>query len=298
MIQYKYDKVIRCEVYIMQEKIKELRLNGLEYKKIATALNVSIYVVKYQCQKLNLRGVRANNLFEMFLDGFNLNHGDRFTYVSGFKDSGSPVLISCNQCGCELTRNAQISRKAKYLTCGNCSSLSSLEKEDNQKKERELLRIGIEEKKQEILAIKERERRKALTFRCRECGKTFLSTHKGRHCCSDKCTSKHKNRKRGLKRRGKLKENGKVDYSVTLPKLIKRDKQACALCGNKVNEKDYIKTSEGYFIAGNNYPSIDHILPVSKGGTHTWKNVQLAHRLCNSGKSDIIEESIQLKLLS
>lgn len=29
-----------------------------------------------------------------------------------------------------------------------------------------------------------------------------------------------------------------------------------------------------------------HVLPVVKGGTHTWDNVQLAHRGCNSSKDD------------
>ena len=42
------------------------------------------------------------------------------------------------------------------------------------------------------------------------------------------------------------------------------------------------------FMAGNDYPTIDHIKPISKGGTHTWDNVQLAHFHCNSIKSDKI----------
>ena len=40
------------------------------------------------------------------------------------------------------------------------------------------------------------------------------------------------------------------------------------------------------FIAGNDYPSIDHIIPISKGGQHTWDNVQLAHMICNSIKNN------------
>ena len=37
-----------------------------------------------------------------------------------------------------------------------------------------------------------------------------------------------------------------------------------------------------------NAPTVDHILPLAKGGTHTWDNVQLAHWSCNSDKSDTI----------
>ena len=40
------------------------------------------------------------------------------------------------------------------------------------------------------------------------------------------------------------------------------------------------------FIAGNYYPSIDHVIPLSKGGIDTWNNVRLSHRICNSLKSD------------
>ena len=28
------------------------------------------------------------------------------------------------------------------------------------------------------------------------------------------------------------------------------------------------------------------MIPIAKGGTHTWDNIQLAHRHCNSIKSD------------
>lgn len=33
-------------------------------------------------------------------------------------------------------------------------------------------------------------------------------------------------------------------------------------------------------------PSLDHILPLSKGGTHTYENVQLAHLTCNVSKGN------------
>ena len=37
---------------------------------------------------------------------------------------------------------------------------------------------------------------------------------------------------------------------------------------------------------GRHYPTLDHIIPLSKGGSHTWDNVQLAHMGCNAGKCD------------
>jgi 5-methylcytosine-specific restriction endonuclease McrA len=37
------------------------------------------------------------------------------------------------------------------------------------------------------------------------------------------------------------------------------------------------------------YPSIDHIVPMSKGGDHVWNNVQVAHIICNSYKGNTEE---------
>jgi 5-methylcytosine-specific restriction endonuclease McrA len=31
-------------------------------------------------------------------------------------------------------------------------------------------------------------------------------------------------------------------------------------------------------------PTIDHIIPMAKGGGHIWDNVQVAHAICNSTK--------------
>lgn len=31
---------------------------------------------------------------------------------------------------------------------------------------------------------------------------------------------------------------------------------------------------------------MDHKKPISKGGSHTWDNIQLAHHVCNSRKGN------------
>lgn len=35
--------------------------------------------------------------------------------------------------------------------------------------------------------------------------------------------------------------------------------------------------------------TIEHIVPISKGGTHTWDNVRPAHAICNFRKGDSTE---------
>ena len=99
-----------------------------------------------------------------------------------------------------------------------------------------------------------------------------------------RCTEKYKANKinNRMKRRAKV-AIGNTD--ITLEKLYNRSGGICAICGNVCDYSDY-RIDNNIFIAGNNYPSIDHIKPLSKRGSHTWDNIQLAHKRCNSIKSD------------
>lgn len=51
--------------------------------------------------------------------------------------------------------------------------------------------------------------------------------------------------------------------------IRERDGGLCGICGQPVMESEQ---------------SLDHIIPISLGGTHEPANVQLAHRVCNSQK--------------
>jgi 5-methylcytosine-specific restriction endonuclease McrA len=78
------------------------------------------------------------------------------------------------------------------------------------------------------------------------------------------------------RRRVRLKFAG-VEYFY-VEDIFERDKWICALCGQPVDPS-----------LKNPHPqskSIDHIIPVSKGGAHTMENVQLAHLVCNIRKGN------------
>ena len=85
-------------------------------------------------------------------------------------------------------------------------------------------------------------------------------------------------------------EKALVDSDITLDGLLRRDGCACHICGGLCDVYDFIKTDKA-FIAGNNYPSIDHVIPLAKGGLHSWDNVKVAHRICNSLKGDSYDKA-------
>lgn len=78
------------------------------------------------------------------------------------------------------------------------------------------------------------------------------------------------------------------DRDITLRAVYDLAGGQCKLCGGMCDYDDYV-IRDDVTIVGNWYPSIDHIIPLSLGGTHTWDNVQLAHKRCNSAKRNSLE---------
>lgn len=118
--------------------------------------------------------------------------------------------------------------------------------------------------------------------KCCVCGIEFEG-NKNRLYCND-CRLQMKRQASNIKEKKRYKIYSQGD-KITLSELYKRDKGICYLCGKICDYSDYVCNGET-IICGNMYPSIDHVQPLSSGGLHTWENVRLAHRICNSIKSD------------
>lgn len=86
-------------------------------------------------------------------------------------------------------------------------------------------------------------------------------------------------------------ERGFVE-NVKISVLLRRDKRKCQLCGRVVSESGKYTP---YSICGPLWPTIDHIVPLSDGGEHSYRNTQLAHHLCNSLRNRG-ETHVQLRL--
>lgn len=298
-----------------------LRNDNVSYKEIAKRLGCKRDTIKHYCQKNGIKGMEIDNSLKTreknFVEVFNKKHKD-FEYISGYLKYDSTIKIKCKICGHVLERNAH---SKIGIQCDNCVELERLarikaeeiEKQNRVRKENEytetictecgkvFTRKGNAQKycSDECLN-KAHDINQIIIKQCVECGVEFETYHDGTLYCSNKCRRKRANRIHTISKDKRLRKNGKPDYSISLKKLYKRDKGICHICGERCNPKDIEVTIEGYYIAGRNYPSIDHVVPISKGGKHIWGNVRLAHRHCNAIKSDklIYEEgSGQLRII-
>lgn len=274
-----------------KQRVLELRKNKCGYRSIANEIGVTKEQVQYFCKKSGLGGFVAkeenigNKALEIFKDNLLNKHGGMFEYVSGFIDGESEVIIRCVECGEEQTKNAVFARHKKNVRCSNCVKVNRDSKE-------ELVRLIANEKREtkaivmrEVKALRSIGDKHKFYCECGFCGKEFFSKSDKKYC-SGSCAMKNNNRTKRARRDKRLSENGDIDLDITIAKIIRRHGKVCYLCGEECDANDYEVRDDGAWVAGNMYPSVEHVIPISKGGTHTWDNVMLAHRICNSIKSD------------
>jgi len=75
---------------------------------------------------------------------------------------------------------------------------------------------------------------------------------------------------------------GHAHVGLTKHRLFARDRHVCAYCGDHFAEGDL---------------TVEHIVPVSRGGQHAWTNVVTACRSCNTRKGNRRPEEAHMPLL-
>ena len=75
---------------------------------------------------------------------------------------------------------------------------------------------------------------------------------------------------------------GHAHVGLTKHRLFVRDRQTCAYCSNRFSEGEL---------------TVEHILPVSRGGLHEWTNVVTACRSCNTRKGNRRPEEANMPLI-
>lgn len=110
---------------------------------------------------------------------------------------------------------------------------------------------------------------------CKVCNKQYKGKAPG--CCTE-CTNKRKrmaNKAHEKKRRAALRTV--ATEAVVDIKVFERDKWKCKICGIKLQKE---------FIYRDDAAEVDHIVPISLGGPHSYTNTQAACRKCNQEKSN------------
>ena len=148
------------------------------------------------------------------------------------------------------------------------------------------------------------------TLTCEICTKPFTASRSDSKCCSANCTKINKrisdrklkrqrllaglcarhgtpgqceicharNFNKNNKRRGPQGERAPALSKADKRKLCEQQKWKCSLCGKKLNSK--LRSTHNMGV------TIDHVIPVSKGGTGDLANLNAAHRICNIKKGN------------
>lgn len=122
---------------------------------------------------------------------------------------------------------------------------------------------------------------------CQTCGVEWEGKGQQRFCV--RCGKKRARlAKKIQERRRKLRMQANAPCERIDPvEVFIRDNWVCGICGKKVRQNAHYNHDHA--------ATLDHIVPLAKGGAHAMSNVQCSHRACNLRKSD--KSGGQLRLI-
>jgi 5-methylcytosine-specific restriction endonuclease McrA len=112
---------------------------------------------------------------------------------------------------------------------------------------------------------------------CPECGKRFVTRQPPRDdngYCSHRCRIRQKHRRR------RARSAGASVIALSFRAVALRDGWACGICGEAVDPDLTVPHLRA--------PTLDHVVPLARGGAHSAANAQLAHFICNARKRDLL----------
>lgn len=254
-----------AERFNVKESYVHSACRGIDYPWVVNTEAMS------RAAKLQSRPLNETNAISMIED-----RASGFEYAGGYTGSDGHVFLKCVKCGTVFKKDYKSVRQGK-VNCPNCKH----KRREAELEAEEALRQAKKEKTRLHKIEVAKEKAEALEARrhfCPICGKETTR----RVYCSSECARKGQNQKHEAQRRVKIR-SALVDTGITLQEVYRRDNGKCYICGRQCDWKDKEEIG-GTIVCGNNYPSIDHVKPLAAGGLHSWGNVRLACRCCNTKK--------------
>lgn len=279
------------------ELIKKMRNENKSYNEIAAMLGKSKDSISWWCRQNSLGGSRSkdndnNKDIETREKNFKINFENKhknFTYISGYTNNCSPIIIKCNTCNTEREINAD-SLRSDNIKCKKCSD----NKKINNKQYYELNKDRIKQYN-EWFNENNKEKRKECNKKYYDKNKEMLNEYSKQWKKDNKNYEKqyyednkeklreyrrnwfsiNKERYKGQRRISKQKRRAKLkNLPATL--TIEQWKQTkenfnnqCAYCGKQLKNLTQ-----------------DHFIPLSKDGPYTADNIIPACRSCNTSKNN------------
>lgn len=192
-----------------------------------------------------------------------------------------PVDVSCCVCGASISRRVRPDRQPacssmckSFLRYGRWP-LCSLPVRHRARRRADLVRLADAP----MLTLTTPRRPRFVNSTCRRCGDSFtIDQHVANGgvseaaWCSKRCArSQGKARRRALKRATYIEP-------VSPRKVYERDGWRCHLCRKPVDKTASVPNWQA--------ATIDHVVPLSRGGEHSYANIRTAHFICNARKGD------------
>ena len=138
--------------------------------------------------------------------------------------------------------------------------------------------------------------RPKLAGNCVHCAEPFLGKA-GRRYCSQSCVNAASNRRRTADGRKaehsalrRAMERGAKVQGGRRTQVLERDQWMCHLCDKPTNREATYPAPD--------YPVIDHVIPLARGGEHGPSNWRTAHNRCNSQRRDMSVEDYRARYVS
>jgi hypothetical protein len=163
-----------------------------------------------------------------------------------------------------------------------CSDRCGMRFHYEQSKQDGRYRAMLSKKREQYIAVPGTRRQ------CARCHGPFTSNKHTAIYCATCSIFVYREQRTDQNHRRSIRERGAFVAPVSRTEIYKRDGWRCGICHRAVDPKlRYPDPTSA---------SIDHIIPIARGGTHEPRNVRLAHWICNVRRSDSMANT-QLRLI-